>query len=48
MTGYLLEAAGDGPGFTWADRRELEELAVPSAFGKFLEEVRRALEEETR
>jgi len=42
------EAAGDGPGFTWADRRELEELAVPSAFGKFLEEVRRALEEETR
>ena len=48
MTGYLLEAAGDGPGFAWADRRELEELAVPSAFGKFLEEVRRALEEETR
>ena len=28
MTGYLLEAAGDGPGFAWADRRELEELAV--------------------
>ncbi|MDE7220466.1 MAG: A/G-specific adenine glycosylase [Oscillospiraceae bacterium] len=48
MTGYLLEAAGTGSGFTWADRAELEALAVPSAFGKFLEEARRALEEETR
>ena len=46
MIGYLLEAAGEGTGLTWADREELEALAVPSAFGKFLEEARRALEEE--
>lgn len=46
MTGYLLEAAGDGSGFVWADRAELEELAVPSAFARFLDEVRRALWEE--
>ena len=46
MTGYLLEAAGEGTGLTWADREELESLAVPSAFGKFLEEARRVLEEE--
>ena len=46
MTGYLLEAAGEGAGLTWADREELEALAVPSAFGKFLEEARRALEKE--
>lgn len=47
MTGYLLEAAGDGQDLVWADRAELEELAVPSAFAKFLDEVRRALEEES-
>ena len=46
MTGYLLQAAGEGTGLTWADRAELEALAVPSAFGKFLEEARQALEEE--
>ena len=46
MIGYLLRAAGEGTGLTWADRAELEALAVPSAFGKFLEEARRALEEE--
>ncbi|MBD5155230.1 MAG: A/G-specific adenine glycosylase [Oscillibacter sp.] len=46
MTGYLLETAGEGSGLTWADREELEALAVPSAFTKFLEEARRALEKE--
>lgn len=45
MTGYLLEAAGDGQGLIWADRAELEELAVPSAFAKFLYEVMQVLEE---
>lgn len=46
MTGYLLETEGEGPDFTWADRAGLEALAVPSAFGKFLEEARKALGEE--
>ena len=46
MAGYLVEAEGDGPDFTWADAAGLEALAVPSAFGKFLEEARRALGEE--
>ena len=45
MTGYLLEITGgaDG-GFAWVDRAGLEALAVPSAFGKYLEEARQALE----
>ena len=46
MAGYLLEVEGDGPDFTWADRAGLEALAVPSAFGKFLEEALRALGKE--
>ena len=45
MTGYLLSVSGDGGDFTWADRAGLEALAVPSAFGKYLAEARRALEE---
>lgn len=45
MTGYLLEVKGPGTGLTWADRTELEALAVPSAFGRFLEEARRVLGE---
>lgn len=45
MTGYLLETAGDGRGLVWADRAELEELAVPSAFARFLDEIWRVLEE---
>ncbi len=44
MTGYLLTAGGEEGDFTWADRAELEALAVPSAFAKYLEEARRALE----
>jgi len=44
MTGYLLTAGGTDGGFTWVDRKELEELAVPSAFAKYLEEARLALE----
>ena len=43
MTGYLLSVKGDGDGFTWADRETLERLAVPSAFGKYLAEARKAL-----
>ncbi len=46
MTGYVLTAAGDGEGFAWVDGRELETLAVPSAFRKFLDEARRALKED--
>ena len=47
MTGYLLEvrqAAGD---FTWAAGADLEVMAVPSAFGKYLDEVRHTLENAT-
>ena len=44
MTGYLLQTAGEGKGLTWVNLEELEALAVPSAFTKFLEEARRALE----
>ncbi len=43
MTGYLLTVQGDGGGFTWADRETLEELAVPSAFGKYLAEALKIL-----
>lgn len=39
MTGYLLEASGDG-GFFWADAAGLDSRAVPSAFGAFLKEVK--------
>ena len=44
LTGYALEVSGDGPeDFTWVDT--LERHAVPSAFSRFTEEVRRELEE---
>ena len=43
MTGYVVQVEGDCPGFIWADRDELEKLAVPSAFSKFLEEARTVL-----
>ncbi len=45
MTGYALEAAGEGP-FLWADGAGLETHAVPSAFARYYEEARRLLEEE--
>jgi len=44
MTGYLLTVSGSDGGFVWVDREGLEERAVPSAFAKFLEEARLALE----
>ena len=44
MTGYTLEAAGEGPeGFVWVDT--LEQHAVPSAFARYREEAERALRE---
>ena len=44
MTGYLLTVSGDGPReFLWADREALEGLAVPSAFGRFLEKIKEIL-----
>ena len=44
MTGYLLTVRGECPGFTWADREKLEEMAVPSAFARYLEEARDILD----
>ena len=47
MTGYVLEVEGAGAeAVLWADVKELENHAVPSAFGKLYEEACRALEEE--
>ena len=44
MTGYTLEAAGEGPeGFIWVDT--LEQHAVPAAFARYREEAERALGE---
>ena len=43
MTGYLVQVTGESPEFAWADREELENFAVPSAFSKFLDEARSAL-----
>ena len=47
MTGYALEAAGEGPAdFLWADSAGLETRAVPSAFARYYDEALRLLEEE--
>jgi len=43
MTGYLLRVEGTGGDFLWADGSQLDQLAVPAAFGRFLPEVRREL-----
>ena len=44
MTGYLLSVKGEGAAsLHWADREELERLAVPSAFKKYLTECMEAL-----
>ena len=46
MTGYALEVTGDGPAdFVWADAGDLEERAVPSAFGRYYDEAKRRLKE---
>lgn len=56
MTGYLLDVKDvknakngnineENNGFVWAGRARLEELAVPSAFGKYLAEMLGILEE---
>ena len=39
MTGYLLTVSGDCPALTWADQEALDAMAVPSAFGKFLDQA---------
>lgn len=44
MTGYLLTVAGAGADFVWADRPDLDKLAVPAAFGKFLSKALEALD----
>ena len=43
MTGYLLTARGDGENFLWAGDGTLQSLAVPSAFGKFLQHALRQI-----
>ena len=44
MTGYLLAVKGEGAeDLLWADRAELERLAVPAAFKKYLAECMEAL-----
>ena len=44
MTGYTVQVRGeDNQGFTWADPAMLSELAVPSAFAKYLAAAREAL-----
>ncbi len=47
MTGYLLAVEGDCPDFYWADQAALDKLAVPSAFGKYMAEIRAALADGT-
>lgn len=45
MTGYTLEAAGEGPeDFVWVDA--LNRHAIPSAFARYNEEARKILEEQ--
>ena len=44
MTGYLLTVRGECPGLTWADRERLEEMAVPSAFARYLREAKDILD----
>ena len=47
MTGYIVEVAGDGPAeFVWTDAADLEERAVPSAFGRYYTEAERRLKED--
>ena len=44
MTGYVLRVKGRGPAeLQWVDRAALKDLAVPSAFAKFLPEAKRML-----
>lgn len=47
MTGYTLEVAGEGPAeFVWTDAADLQERAVPSAFGRYYTEAETRLKEE--
>ena len=47
MTGYVAEAAGEGPAdFCWTGRDALSRRAVPSAFSKMMDAARSALAEE--
>ncbi len=39
MTGYFAEVQGTGEGLTFAEKGDLAQYAIPSAFGKFLEEI---------
>lgn len=47
MTGYHLTVKGEGlADFVWVDKEEIKDLAVPSAFQKYLAECMDALEHE--
>ena len=46
MTGYVLEVSGaDGEDFSWMDKEELRDHAVPSAFARYYAQAAAALEE---
>lgn len=43
MTGYSLLVSGAAAGFSWVNHADLDRLAVPSAFAKYLTEARALL-----
>jgi len=45
MTGYVVEVRGEGEGLVWASPEKLNDMAVPSAFVKFLEAAKKALKQ---
>ena len=47
MTGYALTVRGEQEDFLWADEQQLEQLAVPSAFAKFLAAAKEMMKSET-
>ena len=47
MTGYALTVRGEQEEFLWADEKKLEELAVPSAFAKFLAAAKEMMKRDT-
>lgn len=43
MKGYIAEVSGEGSGFRWVDARELETLAIPTAFKAYTGQARALL-----
>ena len=46
MTGYAIDVRGDESGYHWVSREELEQIAIPSAFLRYTEQVRELLPQE--